>query len=226
MLHSLLNRSLLRSAHTIGPELAIALLYLLFAYYNNKLHGEKHFCNSKITPMIPVLHNKITLSDDHDILSAVRDLPFHIPKETGNFGGTRNGILDEENEQASSSSKVSAEVSDAATFINEFGKELIDAVKQLTALLSNIEQSCVKRDIKIFEMPFFSSTLVGLTSETNVSVDHNDRLNRNLSSFGLETEYIEMDGDCAFRCFLVQLRTVMTISEPSAQEKVSTIFKL
>ena len=129
MLHSLLNRSLLRGAHTIGPELAIALLYLLFAYYNNKLHGEKHLCNSKITPMIPVLHNKITLSDDHDILRAVQDLPFHIPKETGNFGGTRNGILDEENEQASSSSEISAEVNDAATFINVFGKELIDAVK-------------------------------------------------------------------------------------------------
>ena len=95
----------------------------------------------------------------------------------------------------------------------------------MTTLLRNIEQSCVKRDIKIFEIPFFSSTLVGLTSETNVSVDHNDRLNRNLSSFGLETEYIEMDGDCAFRCFLVQLRTVMTILEPSAQEKVSNHFQ-
>ena len=221
MLHSLLNRSLLRGAHTIGPELAIALLYLLFTYYNNKLHGEKHLCNSKITPMIPVLHNKIILSDDHDILKAVQDLPFHIPKETGKTGDTRNGILDEENEQASSSSKISAEVNDAATFINVFGKELIDAVKQLTTLLRNIEQSCVKRDIKIFEMPFFSSTLVGLTSETNVSADHKDRLNRNLSSFGLETEYIEMDGDCAFRCFVVQLRTVMTILEPSAQEEVN-----
>ena len=42
MLHSLLNRSLLQGALTVGAELAIALLSLIFVYYNNKLNGEKH----------------------------------------------------------------------------------------------------------------------------------------------------------------------------------------
>ena len=55
-LHSLLNRSMLRGANTIGPQLAIAVLALIFAY-SNKLCEPKHRCNSKIVPFKPIQHD-------------------------------------------------------------------------------------------------------------------------------------------------------------------------
>ena len=43
-LHSLLNWSMLRGANTVGAELAVAILALVFAFYNNKLNKGGQVC--------------------------------------------------------------------------------------------------------------------------------------------------------------------------------------
>ena len=52
-LHNTLNKSLLCGATTVGPELAIAIISLIFYAINCKRDGKKHERNSKIVPLAP-----------------------------------------------------------------------------------------------------------------------------------------------------------------------------
>lgn len=52
-LHNTLNKSLLCGATTIGPEIAIAIISLIFYAVNCKKRGEKHEQNARIVPFVP-----------------------------------------------------------------------------------------------------------------------------------------------------------------------------
>lgn len=54
-IHQTLNKSLLCGAPTIGPEIAIAVLSLIFYGLNCKKQGKKHEGNSRIIPLVPLL---------------------------------------------------------------------------------------------------------------------------------------------------------------------------
>ena len=122
-------------------------------------------------------------------MRTTQDFHFHIANKASSTSDARHDCEEEREETVSCSSRTLAElqIDDADKFIAVFGNNLIDTVKQLISLLRNIEQSCVKRNMNIFEMPFFPSTFIGMFSKTNGSVDQSECLNRNLSSFGLET---------------------------------------
>ena len=53
-LHNTLNKSLLCEATTVGPELAIAIISLIFYAINCKRDGRKQEQNSKIVPLAPL----------------------------------------------------------------------------------------------------------------------------------------------------------------------------
>ena len=52
-LHNTLIKSLFCEATTVGPELAIAIISLIFYAINCKRDGRKHEQNSKIVPLAP-----------------------------------------------------------------------------------------------------------------------------------------------------------------------------
>lgn len=49
-----LKRSLLCGTSVVGPELAVAILTVLFHYLNTKRKGEKHFKNYHVVPDVPL----------------------------------------------------------------------------------------------------------------------------------------------------------------------------
>ena len=53
-LHQTLNKSLLCGATTIGPEIAIAILSLIFYAVNCKKQGRRHVSNAKVVPFVPL----------------------------------------------------------------------------------------------------------------------------------------------------------------------------
>ena len=53
-LHRFLNSSLLCGATSIGPELTIVVLSVLFYSYNFKRKARKHSCNTPIFPCRPI----------------------------------------------------------------------------------------------------------------------------------------------------------------------------
>ena len=55
-LHHTLNNSLVSGVTTIGPELIVALLSLLFYGINSKRKGKNHVGNSSVIPFIPILN--------------------------------------------------------------------------------------------------------------------------------------------------------------------------
>ena len=179
MLHSLLNRSMLRGAPTIGTEFAIAILSLIFAYYNNKQKGEKHSCNSKIVPLKPALCGHSDNSNDNHMTQV--------------FVAACN-----ENNDMEKHNKFSSEIK---SFIEEKGQHLINVFQSTLSVLENVKASCSKKDFNAFDVPFLPSSVSFLNSSKHPSID--DQLHKNLYSFGLKTERIEKDEDCAFRCFLV-----------------------
>ena len=56
-LHHTLNNSLVAGVTTIGPELIVALLSLLFYGVNSKRKGIQHKGNSRVIPFVPVLNS-------------------------------------------------------------------------------------------------------------------------------------------------------------------------
>ena len=56
-LHHTLNSSLVAGVTTIGPELIVALLSLLFYGVNSKRKGIQHKGNSRVIPFVPVLNS-------------------------------------------------------------------------------------------------------------------------------------------------------------------------
>ena len=58
-IHRSLNRSLLCGTSTVGPELAFAILMVLFHSLNTKRKGEKHFKNYRIVPDVPLTMEKL-----------------------------------------------------------------------------------------------------------------------------------------------------------------------
>ena len=53
-LHQTLNKSFLCGATTIGPEIAIAVITLMFYAFNCRKEGKKHERNSRIIPFVPL----------------------------------------------------------------------------------------------------------------------------------------------------------------------------
>ena len=70
--------------------LYIALLSLIFAYYSNKLNGEKHICNSKVTPTKPALYSNIGHFGVHEILRATQDFHSHVANKASGTGNARH----------------------------------------------------------------------------------------------------------------------------------------
>ena len=229
-LHSLLNRSMLRSANTIGAELAVAILALVFAFYNNKLNEPKHKCNSKIIPFKPLQYSPL-VSDTR----APIDLSMHFyipPSNQANSAGDKEKALESNsgsptvNEFVSTAKDAEGEY-ELKTFFETSGKLLIENASNLLNVLRHIEKSCVKRDFNMFEIPFMRYSPSVPKDDSKQNTEHAHSLDRNLACFGLEREFIEKDGDCAFRAFLVQLRKTITALDLSHQsclkEKLESI---
>ena len=192
---------MLRGANTAGAELAVAILALVFAFNNSKLNEPKQKCNSKIIPFKPLQYSP-SVSDT----KAPIDLSMHfcIPlSNRANSAGDKEKALKSNsgnpavNEFVSTAEDAEGEY-ELKTFFETWGKLLIENASNILNVLKHIEKSCVKRDFNVFDIPFMRYSPSVPKDHSKQNTEHAHSLDRNLADFGLEREFIEKDGDCAF----------------------------
>ena len=155
-----------------------------------------------------------------------------LPSNRANSAGDKGKALESNssnppvNEFVSTAKDAEGEY-ELKTFFETWGKLSIENASNLLNVLKHIEKSCVKRDFNVSDIPFMRYLPSAPNDDSKQSTEHAHSLDRNLAGFGLEREFIEKDGDCAFRAFLVQLRKTITALDLSHQsclnEKLKSI---
>lgn len=220
-LHHTLNKTLLCGATTIGPELVIAILTLLFYGINCKIGGKKHSGNSKITPFMPLLsregddlqnagstHFKLDSNQEHQLDNVWK---FHDAGSVDN--STPDSVIE-------SAIVVVDEIQDLR---NETISELLlKNMLKLHHVLSNIDADFEDRCFSAFDLPIIQvnsikQALITEDGQTDdVEQSHEDCLHRNLASVNRCIDPVSGDGDCAFRSIVTQLRKTKEWNEENS----------
>ena len=217
-LHETLNKSLLFGATKIGPEIAIAVITLIFYALNCRREGKKHEGSSRITPFVPLPSVKAVKVAEE--LEEQKLRTAHL-----NCGAVGDGIqLDNVWENCEIDTSVFEGLSANAIFMLENVEDMCnDTVaallmknrKTMLDLLEEINNQCNDRSFNAYDLPVKQSVgddhVLASDSDTNSSSeqDHNSLLIRNLSAFNLEIDPVEGDEDCAFRSIIKQMRKTL-----------------
>ena len=205
-MHRFINRCLLVGSTTVGPELAIAVLTILFYTLNCKKMGEKHSSNSRIVPVAPIenqgrMPNEQLINDLHMKTSNISSSPdgrWHHKPKTNNCGvlGNVSGpiLVNTDNIKELCSS-------------NSILGMLLKQTSMLLNVLTKIGQDLNNRAVDVFDMSFFQLGARLLTPlETAEQDEHCETLKRNLSAFDLDCDEVPADGNCAFVSIITELR--------------------
>ncbi|PFX11080.1 hypothetical protein AWC38_SpisGene25459, partial [Stylophora pistillata] len=205
-IHRSLNRSLLCGTSVVGPELAIAILTVLFHYMNTKRKGEKHVKNHRVVPDVPLendqaANDKTTKTNDDNLLN-------DLVKSNATINAEKVSPVSwfqQDDELILMADDISHLLSDAVA------KRILNITNQLYSLLEKISNTVKDRSADFFDSLFLQNiTQNSLTSENKQGMEnannHRFNLSRNLPSFGLTIDPVSGDGDCVFTSIVRQLR--------------------
>lgn len=154
-LHRLLNRSLLRGATVISPELAEAVFTVIFHNYNEKISGNKHSCNKKIALSLIVHSN--------------------LKKESG---------VELQNSMQSSSSSTQV-IQDKETEMDPRAEKLASFFKQkvynMDLVIAKLQADCYRKGCNV--VSFFLGDMFNSESIVEKEVDSFNYLEDNLLIF-------------------------------------------
>ena len=213
--HRSLNRSLLCGSSIVGPELAFAILTVVFHSLNTKRKGEKHFKNYRVVPDVQLTRDK------------------SVNKRNANSNNTKLFIH-------SMNSDVTSDIAEAMSLdvhndemilvVDDIKHLLSDAIanrivqtsNQLYRVILKISNTVKDKSTNFFYLPFMQITTQNTLTGDNKqgmenSNNHRWNLSRNLASFGLTIDPISGDGDCVFTSIVKQLRRLPEVieNEPS-----------
>ena len=198
--HRSLNRSLLCGTSVIGPELAIAILTVLFHSLNTKRRKEKHFKNYRVVPDVP--------------LNNVQS--FHERRANRNDENASNNSINDDVTSDAADQPDNDEMILMADDIkhllsNVIAKRIVHTSNQLYRVLIKIGNTVKDKSANFFDLPFMQIiTQNTLTSDNKQEMEnsnnHRCNLSRNLASFELTIDPVSGDGDCVFTSIVRQLR--------------------
>ena len=207
-LHNTLNKSLLCGATTVGPELAIAIISLIFYAINCKRDGRKHEQNSKIVPLVPLF--KLGAS-------TIAEKSAHINSESSQQVSLDNvwkrNMVEK---QSATADKVLDEIA-VIEHIEDMCNEtvynlLLRNMATMHTILDKVNSECNDRSFNAYDIPIMqlSSLQQVLTNssdnENNSRQMHENSLQRNLACFNMVKDPVIGDGDCAFTAIVSQMR--------------------
>lgn len=202
-LHHTLNESLLCGASTISPEIAIAVLSLLFYGLNCKKTGKKHQNNARVVPFMPL--------PKHTLHTETNDKESFFHKHDGEL------ILENVWDVCAVKSNCNSSHKNAEIVVIQSIKDMLndtitglicDNAVQLFETLGKVRDQCNDRSFNVMDIPIMQ--LVGvrkmLQTDDGVANDQDQVITRNLKAFNLAIDPVIGDGDCAFSSIIKQLR--------------------
>ena len=207
-LHNTLNKSLLCGATTVGPELAIAIISLIFYAINCKRDGRKHAQNSKIVPLAPpfklgtsTIDEKSTYFNSESSQQVSLDSVWKINKVDEQSATTERALVE------------IAVIEHIEDMCNEtIANLLLRNMANMHAILDIVNSDCNDRcfnayDIPIMQLSSLQQVLINSSDNANNSGQiHEDTIQRNLACFDMVKDPVIGDGDCAFRAIVSQMR--------------------
>lgn len=212
-LHHTLNESLLCGSSIISPEIAIAVLSLIFYGINCQRNGKKHKNNARIVPFIP-LPKHVLRKRDETTNDEIRRPYF----KTNNGENALDKVWEKNTGQSGKLDNIQTEPE--IVIIEEIGDMLNNSVSaficdntfQLYETLDMIGKQCSDRSLNVSDLPIMQLFGVkqALTTDEHL-VDNSQQvkeqlLSRNLQSFNLTVDPVDGDGDCAFSSIIKQLQ--------------------
>ena len=200
-LHHVLNRSLLCGATTIGPELAIAVITLLFYSINCKQRGTKHYRNSRIVPFIPLIKHGSEDSVLNECTASAHlgsDIPEQVQLDCVWNTNCANNNADTDTNSISQDEIVV--IGDVQDMYNEtVAKLLLKNMTQLRSILENINKDSQNRCFNAYDVPIMQLSSVKQTLITDEDVSENTDVNHrqlllniSLPSIYVLTQSVEM----------------------------------
>lgn len=219
-LHNTLNKSLLCGATTVGPEIAIAIISLIFYAINCKKCGKKHEQNARIVPFVPPIKLGLDSNDDKGI---------HFNSDSSqqvSLDNTWRAHSREVEKEGPTEGKIMEELVVIEHIEDMYNVSISTLVlKNMTNLhtiLDKVNSDCNDRCFNAYDIPIMQLSRVNevLTNSSDNDDDaeqrHENALQRNLASFNLLKDPTIEDGDCAFRTIVSQIRKTVEWSDPSS----------
>lgn len=207
-LHNTLNKSLLCGATTVGPELAIAIISLIFYAINCKIDGRKHERNSKIVPLAPPFKLGTSTIDEkntHFNSDSSQQVSLDSVWKRNMFekqSATAEKVLDE--------IAVIEHIEDMCneTISNLLLRNMANMHTILDKVNSEFNDRCFNAyDIPIMQLSSLQQVLTNSSdNENNSGQIHENSLQRNLACLNMMNDPVIGDGDCAFRAIVSQIR--------------------
>lgn len=219
-LHQTLNKSLLCGSTTIGPEIAIAVLSLIFYGLNCRKQGKKHNNNSRVIPFVPLPSTATVGSKEKNRKAShfnSRGLSENI-----NLDNVWSGDDFDKSSITSLTSDTVLVLEDVEDMCNDtVSALLLKNTNMLKETLTDISKQCKDRSFNAYDLPVLQSvsgqSVLSSADNDTSQREHNDLLKRNLASFNLLVDPVDGDGDCAFRSIIQQLRTTSEWAEGKPQ---------
>jgi len=219
-LHNTLNKSLLCGATTVGPEIATAIISLIFYAINCKKCGKKHEQNARIVPFVPPIKLGLDSNDDKGI---------HFNSDSSqqvSLDNTWRAHSREVEKEGPTEGKIMEELVVIEHIEDMYNVSISTLVlKNMTNLhtiLDKVNSDCNDRCFNAYDIPIMQLSRVNevLTNSSDNDDDaeqrHENALQRNLASFNLLKDPTIGDGDCAFRTIVSQIRKTVEWSDPSS----------
>ena len=192
---------------TVGPELPIAIISLIFYAINCKRDGRKHEQNSKIFPLAPLFKLGASTIDEKSA---------HINSESSqqvplDNAWKRNMV----EKQSRTADKVLDEIA-VIEHIEDMCNEtvynlLLRNMATMHTILDKVNSECNDRCFNAYDIPIMQlNSLQVLTNssdnENNSRQIHENLLQRNLACFNMVKDPVIGDGECPFTAIVSQMR--------------------
>ena len=210
-LHHFINRCLLCNSKTIGPELAVAVLTVLFYTINSKRKRYHHDKNSRISIPIPV----------ESVVHECKD----------STASSLTAVTNQENvgtQQTSVESPLLLVGESVDDFCQEdVAETILKHSNEIDHVLKQINTANQNRSFNVFDAPLLE--LKGLhrmiyteTIDQQLVDDivKQNVLARNLSGLGLEEDMVEGDGNCCFKSIIRQVSNLLANLQPPTKDTV------
>lgn len=208
-LNQLMNKSLIHGATRIGPELAFALITVLFYIVNGKLRRRKQLYDvyggtstfSKelegeafgFLPNVTEGYSSSTVTDQPSLWQSSEAFDRQDPMDYNVLRASVQSLLREDVLQV-----------------------LVPKSLELHDMLQKLATRCTLKTFNVWDLPSIGtekSLLLLARPRTENDVmdesEHSSRLDGRLEQFSLELESVEKDGNCAFTAVALQIKHVL-----------------